>query len=424
MQGMGMNAMNMPPMAGGFGMQGMSGMDPNMMNMMGMMGMNGVNGMLGMGFNGGGFDGWNNMQQMNGGFGASGFFPNGGFDQSHQGQYPQMSQHQQYPKNNFHNQNRFQGSQRGYGRGYHNQGNGQFHNQTPIQASGPPPGAPKGPKAAQIFQGNSDAFHHQLPHKVQSRRSSQAMSVERGQDPVDHNTKVGETEKSNTALQSGQDSLDAQDPSDKEYGTGPAGNVDGELTKQTLDVDTGPLAQETALVAPTDHNEQPQLDDTQGPSAILKDGAPINGVDYSDNKPPVAPANNFQHNIHNQARDQAFQVAPGPNHAYLSRPAFRGRGSQDLRGGSFRGRGAPTWQYHGTHGPSQMEVKPLIPVEPLGTGVQGAPTGPKAMRDGLPNTGWSGRGRGGGRGGVIVPQSPVALASVSVSVPPTPRHEQ
>jgi hypothetical protein len=402
MPGMGMNPMNMPPMAGNFGMQGMGGMDPTMMNMMEMMGMNGMNGMMGAGFNGGGFDGWNNTQQMSAGFGASGFFPNGGFNQSNQGQFPQMSQHQQYPKNNFHNQNRFPGPQRGYGRGYHNQGNGQFHNSPQVQHSGPPPGAPKGPKAAQGYSTNSDAFHHQLPQTEQSRRSSVAMSVEPSQDPVDQHAQSGPF-------------------SDKETGTGITGNTDGELTKPARDIDTGTLAQDLASNHPTDHNEQQPLDYTQESSIVPAGNSVANGVEGDSSN--VTTAGDVHHDVFNQSRDQSYQIGTVSNPAFPTRGGFHGRGVQDSRGGSIRGRGGPNWQYHGTHGPQQIDVKSQIPSEPKGSGVQGAPKGPRAMREGLPNTGWSGRGRGMGRG-AIIPQSPISVVSAPASIPPTPRLEQ
>jgi hypothetical protein len=155
-------------MFGGYGMQGMAGMNPNMMNMM--------NGMMGMDFNGGYGNAWNNGQQLNGDFGAStGFYPGGGYNQSHQGHVPQMSQHQQYPKNNFQNQNRFPGSQRGHGRGgFYNQGRGQYDQSFPQPQA--PPNAPTGPKAAQAPQYNADGSRP-LPEGY-GRRPSQASSTE------------------------------------------------------------------------------------------------------------------------------------------------------------------------------------------------------------------------------------------------------
>jgi hypothetical protein len=417
----GMTPMDMQTMMAQFGMPGMGGMNPAMMNMMGMNGMGGMNGMMGMDYSGGGYDGWNNAQQMAGGYGASnGFYPAGGFNQSHQGQFPQMSHHQQYPKNNFHNQNRFQGPQRGglgHGRGYHNQGNGSFHQQqSQIQSSGPPPGAPKGPKGAQGgFQGHNDAFHHQLPQKVQSRRSSQALSVDKQpflKENVQQSNESGEPQDENTTVKPVPENLDAPDPSDKDVpGSGTAGNTnDNELTNQEYHVESGSLAHEQ--VADDSKTDQLQQDHRQTATANQVNNTFANDVNDYGNTAMADQANDIsgygQNNLQNQSHDPFYQ--PQLNQ-YSGRGGFRGRGSQEMRGG-FRGRGGPNWQYHGTHGPPHGDAMAPAAVEPKGTGVQGAPKGPKAMREGLPNTGWSGRGRGGfgspARGGANVPVSPMA----------------
>lgn len=409
MPGMGMASMDMPTMFGGFGMQGMGGMNSNMMNMLGM---NGMNGMMGMDFNGG-FDGWNNGQQMGGGFGASsGFFPNdGGYNQSHQGHFPQMSHQQQYPKNNFHNQNRFQGSQRGgYGRGYHNQANGQFHNQPSIQPSGPPPGAPKGPKAAQGFQSIPDAFHHQTPHKIQSRQPSLTLSTARQQvvlDSAQRSNEASNSQDANTAS----DLSPTYKPSDNETETGSAGIVNDELMKQEQDarseVDTQEPTPAQGADTQNNCNDLMQLDYIEDPSSIPAENRSRNGgkelgqIDLSVSSLT---------NSHNQIQDQSYHTGTQSSHQYAGRGGFRG----GLRGRA--GRGGPNWQYHGTHGPLEGMVTTStatslsVTIESKGTGVQGAPKGPKAMREGLPNTGWIGRGRGGlgaaGRGGVITTVQP------------------
>jgi zinc finger CCCH domain-containing protein 13 len=71
-------------------------------------------------------------------------------------------------------------------------------------------------------------------------------------------------------------------------------------------------------------------------------------------------------------------------------PYYRGRG----RGGGF-GRGG--FRGRGGFYQNQDNYQVVTPVQPLGQGVEGAPTGPKAMREG--NTGFRGRSFNSGRGG-------------------------
>ncbi|GME34906.1 hypothetical protein GTA08_BOTSDO00643 [Neofusicoccum parvum] len=83
------------------------------------------------------------------------------------------------------------------------------------------------------------------------------------------------------------------------------------------------------------------------------------------------------------------------------RGGFRGgygRGYQNFRGG-FGGRGMQGSGFEPSGG-FGGNVTVLAGGEPKGVGVEGAPTGPKAMREGLPNTGASGRLRGAFAGGI------------------------
>jgi len=88
-----------------------------------------------------------------------------------------------------------------------------------------------------------------------------------------------------------------------------------------------------------------------------------------------------------------------PDYASRGRGGGRGihRGTPDYRGG-MRGRGSGYLKgiaHHSTTGqPNTVIEAPIIPlVEPKGLGVEGAPKAPKALREGLPNTGLRG-GRG------------------------------
>ena len=88
------------------------------------------------------------------------------------------------------------------------------------------------------------------------------------------------------------------------------------------------------------------------------------------------------------------------------------RGSYDYRGGS-RGRGSNyLTNGHSSHPNGQVPPAPpaplVAPVEPKGLGVEGAPKGPKALREGLPNTGIRG-----GRGFAIVGRASAAAQARS-----------
>jgi hypothetical protein len=327
MQGMGMG-MNPMDMFSAFGMQGMGGMNPNMMNM------NGMGGMMGMDFNGNFSGGWNGQQM--GDFGASsGYYPDGGYNQSsHQGNYPHMShRNQQFSmKNNSYNQQgSFRGSNRGFGRGYHNQG---YHNRSQSQSfpgasDGPPANAPTGPKAQRE---SGDVSFHQQAH---NRGSS----------------KAGSDQQQASTMDDGADK-DATNYDDKQQVSDITRDADTELSSEQLAKD----------------DTQPG---TEGINAAAGDTLHDMGNDTGS--------------YFNQTNGTSSES----QHDQRShRGGYRGRGGHEPRGG-WRGRGGPSWQYHGTRGP---EAQPTPPAEPVGLGVQGAPSGPKAMREG--NT-YSSRGRGG-----------------------------
>ncbi|KAE9963787.1 hypothetical protein BLS_008918 [Venturia inaequalis] len=372
--------MDMSAMFGGFGMQGMN---PAMMNGM----------MMGMGmdsYNGGFGNSWNNGQQLNGDFGASGFYPGGGYNQSHQAIVPQTSQYQQYPRNNLHNQNRFQGSQRGRG-GYYNQGRGQYDQSYPQPQA--PPNAPTGPKAAQAPQYNADGSRP-LPEGY-GRRPSQASSTEPGPTISASGT---------TAAPSGDNLASSEGPSAETTGQEVTGNTDNILTQQepgTAGETAGPDAvpeQSTELAVDNNEEYQGQQNGESGSmhgyngSQDFTSGEQMNGgAEYGQQ---IEYNNNFDASSEYGMAQGQWQNTRGGG--------FRGRG----RGGFRGGRGG--WQ----QGDGREFPQPVV--EPKGVGVEGAPTGPKALREGKPNTGWSGIARGGaaarGRGG-FANATPAAPAS-------------
>jgi len=156
--------------------------------------------------------------------------------------------------------------------------------------------------------------------------------------------------------------------------------------------DTEPVEQSQPILSaanPNDATHEPQgvnvLDNSVAP--IHMNGDQGAGPDF--NMLPVESSPQFMPNGHNGYND------------------FSGRG----RGG-WRGRGRGRGGF-GRGGYGFEVVTPLTPSEPVGTGVVGAPTGPKAMRDGPPIPGFRGRGgfaARGGRGGTFgMAASPVPV---------------
>ncbi|TID15295.1 hypothetical protein E2P81_ATG08359 [Venturia nashicola] len=373
--------MDMSAMFGGFGMQGMN---PAMMNGM----------MMGMGmdsFNGGFGNSWNNGQQMNGDFGASGFYPGGGYNQSHQAIVPQTSQYQQYPRNNLHNQNRFQGSQRGRG-GYYNQGRGQYDQSYPQPQA--PPNAPTGPKAAHGPQYNADGSRP-FPEGY-GRRPSQASSTEPR--PT--------TSASGTAAAPPADNIASSElPSAETTGLELTGNTDT-LTQQESGA-AGENAGGDALFEEATESAINNNEDYQGQQN--RESGSMHGYNGSQDLTSGEQMNGGADYGQQMEYNNSFDVS---NEYGMAQGQW-----QNTRGGSFRGRGRGGFR-GGRGGWQQGEGREFSQpvVEPKGVGVEGAPTGPKALREGKPNTGWSGIARGGaavrGRGG-FANASPAAPASAN-----------
>ncbi|KAF2400645.1 hypothetical protein EJ06DRAFT_581740 [Trichodelitschia bisporula] len=334
-------------MFGGLGM-GMGGMNPGMMNM------NDMSGMMGMDYSSG-YNSWNGAQ-MNGDFGPSGFYPNGGFNQSHAGSYRQM--HQQYPKNNSVNQNHFPGrngvSHRGRGRGHGNFGHGYGHSfsQTGGMHS-------QGPTTqAEASETQDAAFHHQLPAAVPGKQASS----EKGADRPETAESTGSKEKAEeNATHDGQGKTKDADPD--------AGKAEDAVPTQNEDgtVDQHPVSSGDPLNAANiaQHNNE------MGAAGELPANAPIPYEEYPDQ----AYTQDYMHHGRGYRGD-----GYGRNHDFQG--GFHGRGGWRGRGRGFRD--------------DMMGHQPIEPRVP-GPGVEGAPTGPRAMREGNVH-----RGRGGhfGRGGV------------------------
>lgn len=403
---MGMDPMAMSQgMYSGFGGQGMS--------------MNGMN--IGMGYGAGqgaygGYNGqtatWNGAQDkynpnafgglatgMDGDFGANAGY--GGYNMpAHQGSYGQMH-HQQYQHNNFQNSYNGQGhiqSGRGRGRGYGYTGRGRGG-------------------YGHAMQGNQgkhektyEAFHHQLPSQLlpQTVSDQEQPNPTHGSGGKGNEATTSETEPAtiNQELNPGGDGDGAAVPTaNAEEPAKPEGDVIVHTTAETPVMDAGseathpaedtkPAPIETVVSA---DREEPDTFPTQMDEEIAISPMTL----MPPPSAPAAPLGPAALYRGDGSQDFAGRTRGGPR-AYF-------RGGAELRGG-FRGRGGG-FPVNGTgpplaaNGPSipTTNFPGVVPVEPKGLGVEGAPKAPKALREGLPNTGLRG-----GRGFSIVGRASVA----------------
>ncbi|KAJ9639431.1 hypothetical protein H2199_006464 [Coniosporium tulheliwenetii] len=464
MPGMAMDPMSMQQgMFGGYGGQGM--------------GMNGMNGMsMGMGYAGFG-GGWNGQQMSGGDFGGAhaGYYPGGGYNQqSHQqGHFPpHQMHHQQFQKNNYQNQNRIQGQgayhQRGYNRGYQGNvgpGQGHAHGQAQLEDRAPSRDPPQisGPDTqAQEPPSEDDPFFHQLPAELRNRRPSQAKSIDPASGDVpdtQEGKKSRPADTSEQAISAGTEKdvtaegkLEGEVKSDTNAAPAEQGNA---TDNEPQNPDRG--GQQVASESEQPGQEMPSQENTfmdQG----LQQIQPIESIEYNDGPGMMMDPSGISMDptgMHMNHHSPAMYGAPGPmmNQQYPSQgmmhdfPA-RGRGRGGRRGGygrggfqhqyqdefqgGFGGRGVKGAGFtaNGTFGTEASmpvasaraaEFTVVTPQEPKGVGVEGAPTGPKAMREGHPNAGF--RGRGGflgtpGRGGIAasVTSEPSRVRSVNAHV--------
>ena len=386
-------------MYGGFGAQGM--------------GMNGMN--VGLGFNAGqgtfgGFNGqptvWNTGQDkynqnaygghstgMAGDYGANAGY--GGYNMpQHQGNFNQM--HHQYQNNDF--QNGFNGTGfhtrgRGRGRGYSYAGRGRGgFNQ--VNAGN---------------EANYEPFHHQVPQQIAKQGSIQQLppvEAEKAQKPQPqgvegpqstNNEQINEEKTIDAKLSKELDPGDADDTANAVSVNPPENPI----------VDKSDVVQTETLEPVPDHDKTDQKDP---PSSEQEDKpAPIATFMSDDVKESEPSKLQSTKSVPSSVMPPPAQVVPiGPaalyandqNQDYASRGRVAGRGSYrgvDYRGG-LRGRGSGIHP-NGVVQPASAQPTPavdlpiILPPEPKGLGVEGAPKAPKALRDGLPNTGMRG-GRG------------------------------
>ncbi|KAF2736191.1 hypothetical protein EJ04DRAFT_551431 [Polyplosphaeria fusca] len=374
----GMNPMGMPNSMGGgnwnmnnMGMFEMNNMNmPNMPNGMfsgygGNMGMAGMNDMSAMNMNyGGGYgNGWNGQMNGGGGYGNfNGYGQMGGYNQS--GQFPQMMN--SYPKNNFQNQNRFQGAfaqqknnRKGSFGSFGSSGAGlqQNHSRPSSQAGAAPSVRRSSTNLATPLAPESDT---DVSSRPQHDGESSAGNVE----AASSTHKDGEPTEASAALAQGE----ANDEDKADVVATPSVHAEGDKSVEATK--EGASITSTADVS----NERPQE------SGLNQ----IQTVDSADND---APTEGFEQGMMDEAMHPDSAFAP-PMNDFLHQ-------GQQMNGHYNSGMGynqnnyanyGPRGGYNAAYGAATV-----LTGEPRGLGVEGAPTGPRAMREGRPNTGFSSR---------------------------------
>lgn len=295
---------------------------------------------------------------MGGGYGNfNGFNQMGGYNQS--GAYPEMMN--QFPKNNFQNQNQ--------NRLPANHG-GTANNRAGSQA-----GSTSGPAVQQA--GNSRPVSRSGPaqnvrrsHEHMSRQPSLVLGPSKPvADSLGTQQHDGKSPDASTDAAAGSKAGDEQ-------------NVDAKASEGVVDQDGG--AQDTA---PAINPANADSEDANGsaPTTDQNDGSvqtnglnQIQTVDTGDgdmqgyNQPMMGNGMGFPNGMMNQFSNQMQMNAPFDPSMNMG---FHQNNSFGPRGGFNAAYGAAT----------------VLTGEPQGRGVEGAPTGPRAMREGRPNTGFSSR---------------------------------
>lgn len=358
------------------------------------MGMNDMSAMNMMQYGGGYGNGWNGM---GGGYGNfSGPNQMGGYNQS--GAYPEMMN--QFPKNNFpnQNQNRFHANQGGA----HPQRNNRNGSQ-----GGFGPGFPTAPGRA--------GSHGGPLQNVRSTHQRNSPNPYKG---------IGITWKSKTdairpAQRDGQSPVGLANaaPEVKTEGEQPKASTEPtEEGKETLDGGPVSVEQQTSANSVGDGAvSEAAGDDTNQAGDGVQDEAqddglkPIQTVDSGDpdmqeyDQSMMGHGMPYTQGMMNQFPDQHMNAPFNPsmnmNMGY--------NGNYGSRGGFNNGAyGAAT-------------VLTGQPTEPIGVGVVGAPTGPRAMREGRPNTGFSSRMNSGRYG--PPPPPPKSVSSTQDAAPGSPQ---
>lgn len=332
----------------------------------GNMGMPGMNDMSMMNYGGGYGNGWNGG--MNGGYGNFNGYPMGGYNQSG-AQFPQMMN--QFPKNNFQNQNRFhpngaafsqQNNRRGSYGNFGNQNNGPGFQQNAHSR----PGSRSGPSQnVRRFHKESSVPPAHLPHSLpQPPKTNASAPLQRdGESPAgdaeavatETNIKVEHAKASAEPAQEGKDETEGTSES-----VATSAEQAGDATKNPNEL-TG--------TADNANNVQ-QL-------------SGLNHIQTVDSM--EANTSNFDPSMMNNTMQSNQQYAQG------MMGNFPSQGS-NMNGPYGGGMGFNQHNYGHSGGfNAAYGAATVLTGEPRGVGVEGAPTGPRAMREGRPNTGFSSR---------------------------------
>ncbi|KAH7374289.1 hypothetical protein BKA66DRAFT_468187 [Pyrenochaeta sp. MPI-SDFR-AT-0127] len=335
--GMGWNGMNqmngMPNMManGNWNEYGnMNGMYGNFGGNMGM-GMNDMSAMNMMNYGGGFGNGWNGM---GGGYGFNGQNQMGGYNQS--GAYPEMMN--QFPKNNFpnQNQNRFHANQGG-AYPQRNNRNGSYGGSGPgFQNASSRPESHSALAHNQRDGQSPDGTANPAPEaKAEGAQTgAPAEPTEEGKENADGAPQAAHEA---TAGTTGMNTGDGTNPA----GGDPDATIQGGGLNKIQTVDSGDVDAESFA------------------QSTMGNGMQSNMA--------------YAHGMMNQAQMNSFDPNMNMNMGYHSNNNYVSRGG--FNNGAY---GAAT-------------VLTGQPAEPVGMGVVGAPTGPRAMREGRPNTGFSSR---------------------------------
>ncbi|KAF2015304.1 hypothetical protein BU24DRAFT_421608 [Aaosphaeria arxii CBS 175.79] len=342
MNGMGWNG-GMPPMNGMMGMMGnMNPMDFNNMNSMNMpnmpngmyggfggnMGMPGMNDMSMMNYGGGFGNGW--QGGMNGaGFGnMNGYNQMGGYNQSGP-QYPQMMN--QLPKNNFQNQNRFNAQGATFAQ----------HNRRDSQSS----------------------FGKQQGPSTSSRPESQnGLQNRDGESPTVQPGATIDNKKDGEQVEGG--SADDQE-----------GNAKVEDTSEvvhSIEAQQDDATNQSSNLGQANGEEMNQSNGLNQIQTVDSDEINTSGFDQSN----MMANQMFQQGMMNGFPNNGFDMN-GPYNSNMGFQPHNAYGQND-------------YGHQGSYNPAYGAAT-VLTGEPRGVGVEGAPTGPRAMREGRPNTGFSSR---------------------------------
>jgi len=397
MPGMGMDPMTMAQMYGGQGM-GMNGMN---------MGMG-----MGVGFDAGqgafgGFNGqpaaWNagqnkynhnaygghaGMGGVTSDYGANAGY--GGYNMPpQQGNFNQMHQHQ-YPNNDFHHGHHGQGFQnrgRGRGRGYPTAGRGrggynQYNNYNQVQ---------------QGNQTNQAPLQQEVQADGVTRRGSPSYGDQEGR-PADQSNAEN---KEDAKVEDTTNSLTAEEQLNKELDPGDAEDYADEPTETTPKEEIVPESKEPVVPEPEASDQsKAEPERESAPREEEKKPAPIQT--YISGEPANEEAPTVRSNVvvpPTMPPPPSPIVPTGPaafhaaDQSMDTSPRGRGYGRGFDRGFHHRGGSHGRGSYLPNGNISHVQavpsvVKPFVPpVAPKGLGVEGAPKGPKALREGQCNTG-------------------------------------